>query len=289
MIGSRSAGTPAARQTVSCAAGGIGLGRRDPASASRASTDHQAVESGAAPTAEAPSPPPPYAAMRSARGWPAPCAQPACLGRRCRRCPRDVRASPDVALLRIARRSDRQHPAGPARTGSRPRSGTDGAGQGRVLQPRRLGQGPDRGADDRGGRGVRRAEARRDDRRADVRQHRGRAWRSSPSSAATTASSSARTRSAATRSTRCARTAPRSSSARPRSRRRTRARTTRSPTGWPARRRRAGSRTSTPTRTTRARTTRRPARRSGSRPTAGSRTSWPASGPAARSAASGAT
>ena len=54
-------------------------------------------------------------------------------------------------------------------------------------------------------------------RRADQRQHRRRAWPSSPSSAATSASSSARTRSARTRSTCCGRTAPRSWSARPRS------------------------------------------------------------------------
>ena len=45
--------------------------------------------------------------------------------------------------------------------------------------------------------------------------------------------------------------------------RRTRARTTRCPTGWPARRPAAGSPTSTPTRTTRARTTRPPARSCG--------------------------
>ena len=49
------------------------------------------------------------------------------------------------------------------------------ARQGRVPQPRRLGEGPDRDADGRGGRGVRRAAARRHDRRADLRQHRRRA------------------------------------------------------------------------------------------------------------------
>ena len=65
--------------------------------------------------------------------------------------------------------------------------------------------------------------------------------------------------------------------------------TTRSPTGWPARRPAAGSPTSTPTRPTRSRTTRPPARRSGRRPTAGSPTSSPAWAPAARSAASAAT
>ena len=46
------------------------------------------------------------------------------------------------------------------------------ARQGRVPQPRRLGEGPDRGPDDRRGRGQRRAEARRHDRRADLGQHR---------------------------------------------------------------------------------------------------------------------
>ena len=47
-----------------------------------------------------------------------------------------------------------------------------GAREGRVPEPRRLGEGPDRRADDRRGGGVRRARAGRDDRRADERQHR---------------------------------------------------------------------------------------------------------------------
>ena len=84
-----------------------------------------------------------------------------------------------------------------------------------------------------------------------------------PSSAATAASSSARTRSARTSATCCAPTAPRWWCARPRWRPRTRTRTTRSRTGWSARRRAPGSPTSTPTRRTRPATTRRPARRSG--------------------------
>ena len=142
-----------------------------------------------------------------------------------------------------------------------------GAGQGRVPQPRRVGEGPHRRADDRRRRGAaaRCSPAARSSSRPAATP--ASAWRSSPSSAATAASSSAPTRSARTRSTCCGPTAPRSSSARPPSTPRTRAPTTRCPTGWPARRRAAGSPTSTPTRTTRSRTTRRPARRSGSRPT----------------------
>ena len=50
-----------------------------------------------------------------------------------------------------------------------------GAGQGRVLQPRRQRQGPHRAAHGRGRGGVGRAAARRHDRRADLRQHRCRA------------------------------------------------------------------------------------------------------------------
>ena len=101
------------------------------------------------------------------------------------------------ALSHLARRADRQHPAGPAaqrHQPPRPRHRTAGAGQGRVLQPGRVGQGPDRGADDRGRRAVRRAQARRHDRRADVGQHRGRAGDRRPSSAATSACSCCRTR-----------------------------------------------------------------------------------------------
>ena len=48
-----------------------------------------------------------------------------------------------------------------------------GAGQGGVPEPRWLGEGPDRGQDDRGGRAGGTAEARRHHRRADQRQHRG--------------------------------------------------------------------------------------------------------------------
>ena len=88
------------------------------------------------------------------------------------------------------------------------------AGQGRVPQPRRFGEGPDRRPDDRRRRGQRRAAS-----------PAGRSWsrpratpasvsRSSPSSAATAASSSAPTRSARTSATCSRRTAPRSWSAR---------------------------------------------------------------------------
>ena len=82
-------------------------------------------------------------------------------------------------------------------------------------------------------------------RRADQRQHRRRAGPGRAAARATSASSSARTRSARTSATCCGRTAPRWWSARPRSRRRTRARTTTSPTGWPARSPAPGSPTST--------------------------------------------
>ena len=50
-----------------------------------------------------------------------------------------------------------------------------GAREGGVPQPRRVGEGPHRLADDRGGRGLRRPAARRHDRRADLGQHRRRA------------------------------------------------------------------------------------------------------------------
>ena len=160
-----------------------------------------------------------------------------------------------------------------------------GAGQGGVPEPGWLGEGPDRGQDDRGGRAGRAAEAGRHHRRAHQRQHRRRAGHRGPGARATTASSSAPTRSARTSGTCWPRTAPGSWSARPRSSRTTRTPTTRSPTGWSARSRAPGSRTSTPTRTTRPATTSRPARRSGARPREGSPTSSPASAPAARSAA----
>ena len=136
------------------------------------------------------------------------------------------------------------------------RSVTDGhrghrAGQGRVLQPGRQRQGPHRAAHGRGGREGRPAPAGRHDRRADQRQHRRRPGPGRPAQGLPAACSSAPTRSARTSRTCCGRTAPRSWSARPRSRRRTRAPTTTSPTGWPGRSRARGSPTSTPTRTTR--------------------------------------
>ena len=165
------------------------------------------------------------------------------------------------------------------------------AGQGRVLQPRRHREGPDRAADDRGRRGVRRAAARRHDRRADLAATPASGWPWSPSARATGACSSARTRSARTSATCCGPTAPRSWSARPRSRRSTRTPTTTVSDRLVARDRRApGSPTSTPTRRTREShyETHRPGAL-GARPRAGSPTSWPASAPAARSPAPGAT
>ena len=64
-----------------------------------------------------------------------------------------------------------EHPDRPARpaVAAGPRAHPREA---RVPQPRRLGEGPDRPLDDRGGRARRAPPARRHDRRADVRQHR---------------------------------------------------------------------------------------------------------------------
>ena len=112
-------------------------------------------------------------------------------------------------------------------------TGPAGARQGGVPQPRRLGEGPHRHADDRGGRGLGRAPAGRHDRRADLGQHRRRAGDGRPGARATGASSSAPTRSARTSATCSRRTAPRWSSARPRSPPSTPTPTTTSPTGWP--------------------------------------------------------
>ena len=60
-------------------------------------------------------------------------------------------------VRRVPARPGRQHPAGAAGEVPRPRArhgGAAGAGEGRVPQPGWLGEGPDRRADDRGGRGV---------------------------------------------------------------------------------------------------------------------------------------
>ena len=65
----------------------------------------------------------------------------------------------------------RRHPAGPAHVRDGRPDGDDPR-QGRVPEPRRLGEGPHRAEDDRGRRGERRAAARRHDRRADQREHR---------------------------------------------------------------------------------------------------------------------
>ena len=87
----------------------------------------------------------------------------------------------------------------------------------------------------------------------------------------------------------CGPSAPRSWSARRRCHPSTPSPTTRWPTGSPRRRPAPSSPTSTATRPTRLPTSGPRDRRSGARPPAGSRTSSPASGPAGRSAASGAT
>ena len=65
----------------------------------------------------------------------------------------------------------------------------DRAREARVPESRRLDQGPDRDHDDRGGRARREAQAGRDDRRADLRQHRHRPRDRGRAHAATAASS----------------------------------------------------------------------------------------------------
>ena len=148
--------------------------------------------------------------------------------------PRTVGASRH-ALQRIPGRPDRQHPAGPAAARVTERRAGHRPGQGRVLQPGRLGEGPHRGPDDRGRRGVRRAEPGRDDRRADVGQHRRRARHRRPATRLPLhlrvpgQGQRGQDRHAAGLRRRGRRLPDR------RRARRTRARTTRSPTGWPAR------------------------------------------------------
>ena len=74
---------------------------------------------------------------------------------------------------RLDSRHDRRHPARPP-VPDRGRAAPAAGGEGRVVQPGRLGQGPRRGRPDRGGRARRPPQAGRDDRRADLRQHRDR-------------------------------------------------------------------------------------------------------------------
>ena len=69
------------------------------------------------------------------------------------------------------RRVDADRPARPDLR----RRARDDPREARVPEPRRLGEGPDRARDDRGGRARRAAQAGRDDRRADLGQHRRRA------------------------------------------------------------------------------------------------------------------
>ena len=107
-----------------------------------------------------------------------------------------------------------------------------GAGQGRVLQPRRQREGPHRAAHGRGRGGVGRAAARRHDRRADLRQHRRRAGDRRPAQGlpVRVRLPGQGGRGQAQRAAR--RTAPRSWSARPRSTRTTPTPTTAPRTGW---------------------------------------------------------
>ena len=87
--------------------------------------------------------------------------------------------TPRDAIRRIDPRSGRQHAARtpePGHPRARPiRSPAAPPGQARDAQSRRLGQGPDRPADDRGGRARRAPQAGRDDHRADIGQYRPRA------------------------------------------------------------------------------------------------------------------
>ena len=164
-----------------------------------------------------------------------------------------------------------------------------GAGQGRVLQPRRQRQGPHRAAHGRGRGGVGRAAARRHDRRAHLRQHRCRPGDRGPAQGLPLR-------------VRLPGQGRRGQAQRAQGlRRRGRRLPDRGRPGPPrlllphlgpagrGDRRAPGSPTSTRTRRTRSRTTWAPARSCGSRPTAGSRTSSRASARAARSAAPAAT
>ena len=74
---------------------------------------------------------------------------------------------------RVPDRSRSRRPdAARAASAHRSRGRGDGRREARVHEPRRLGQGPDRDQDDRGGRARGEAEAGRNDRRADLGQHR---------------------------------------------------------------------------------------------------------------------
>ena len=184
-----------------------------------------------------------------------------------------VGGTPLVRISRLTRRP------GPVRAPAAP------PGQARDAQPGRFGQGPDRPADDRGGRAGRPAQARRHHHRADVRQHRPRPrhrrraqglplhLRHGRQAVRGEAAAPARVR---------RRGRPVPDQRRPRVARRA---TTRSRPGSPATSRARSSPTSTGTRRTRPPTSGRPARSCGTRPTAGSPISSRASGPAARSPA----
>ena len=94
--------------------------------------------------------------------------------------PRSSSSSGSTPIVRLERSE-------PRRSGRAPR-------EARVPEPRRLGEGPHRPRDGRGGGAGRTAAARRDDRRADLGEHRRRASPSRRRCAATAASSSCRTR-----------------------------------------------------------------------------------------------
>ena len=143
--------------------------------------------------------------------------------------------TPLVRLSRLARRAD-----------------AAGRRQGRDAQPRRLDQGPRRGRADRGRRARRQAAPRRDDRRADLGQHRHRPGHRRAAEGLPRHRGHARQDVQARRSTCCAPTAPRSSSPRRPCRPTRPSPTTASPTAWPRRSRAPSSPTSTSTRPTRA-------------------------------------
>ena len=183
----------------------------------------------------------------------------------------------DTPLVRIIATDPATSARGPPAAAAR---------EARDAQPGRLGQGPDRAADDRGRRARRPAQAGRHHHRADVGQHRPRPGDRGGAQGLPLHLRDGRQAVGREAGSSCARTAPRSCCARPTSRPSRPRATTRSRRGSPATSRARSSPTSTGTRRTRPPTSGRPARSCGTRPTAGSPTSSRASGPAARSPAS---
>ena len=169
------------------------------------------------------------------------------------------------------------------------RDGGDAAREARVHEPRRLEQGSHRDLDDRGGRARRAAPAGRDDRRADLGQHRRRARdRRGPQGLPLHLRDARQDEPGEDLDAPRLRRRGRDHARRRSSTTRRRA-TTRSPTGSPRRSRAGSSPTSTRTTPTRRRTTRRRRRSSGSRPAGRSTRSSSRSARAARSPGSGAT